>query len=149
IVGDEPAFVWLNPWAGLYDDFGAAGDLGQASAATFAYAQASGSSDPYMGPETYDSMQVVFQRTFQLVGSPTGWNVTIDGLLSGTLFARSAYAPNATSSASAHVGIVRAATGTVTHDLDFGWHWCTGNGTVTVSAPGSRGGLVPDGTYTV
>jgi hypothetical protein len=102
-----------------------------------------------VGPSTYFSADVGFQRTFQLVGSPTGWNVTIDGLLSGTLYARSEYYPSTGSWVSAHVGIVRAATGTVTHDLDFGEYFCTGNGTVTVSAPGSRGGVIPDGTDTV
>ncbi|MEX2027197.1 MAG: Calx-beta domain-containing protein, partial [Pirellulaceae bacterium] len=112
-----------------------------------AFAEAWGSADGWSDFSAY----LPFQRTFQLTGSPTGWNVTIDGLLSGALFARAEYSPSITSSLSAQIRI-EDTTGTVPHDLDFGQYYCTaddGTETLDVSAPGSREGVIPDGTYTV
>jgi hypothetical protein len=159
-----PAFVWQNAWdvslwadsgdggqaSAAFTGAGAAGDVGAASATASAFAQAWGGVD--MWAPSYFSASVSFQRTFQLTGSPTGWNVNLDALLSGTLFARSAHsAYSAGSGVSAQVRIIQSSTGTVTHDLNFEYG-CTaygGSQTFNVSTPGSREGLVPDGTYTV
>jgi hypothetical protein len=168
ILGDDQAFIWLNPWdfwlgsqtgpggqsSASFGATGASGDVGPASAAASAFAQAWGNPGaPDESPSgSYFSAGVVFQRTLELVGSPTGWNLTLDALLAGTLFARSEYsAYSATSTVTAQVQIIQDATGAVTHDLNFEYG-CTaygGSRTLDVSAPGSREGLVADGTYTV
>jgi hypothetical protein len=163
-------FIWQNAWdvslwsdsgdggdsAAAFGNIGAAGDEGPASAAASALAQAwgiNGTADDSPQYATFTG-SVSFRRTFQLAGSPTGWNVSLDGLLSGSLTA-SASGYDAWADVTARVHIIQGtpdAAGIVTHDLDFGHYQsysASGSRTLSVSVPGTRHGVISNGTYTV
>jgi hypothetical protein len=161
LVWQTPWQVWLESgsgdggygWAG-FGDTGAAGDEGPATAAASAFAYSSGNpATPDDGPSyaTFTG-SVSFRRTFELVGSPTGWNVSLDGLLYGSLYAQGSSSVYGWATVNARVQVIQGTTGSVTHDLDFGQHEAfSGEGSqqLTVSVPGTRDGVIPDGTYTV
>jgi hypothetical protein len=114
----DPTAKWLGPWvytpnpivrdAGLGADSsafrgnGAAGDaedLSGTSASVFSRASADSA---FLGGASA-STGINFTRSFQLSGSPGGWDVTLSGRLVGLLFAVSPTAPSATVAATAKI----------------------------------------------
>lgn len=114
----DPTAKWLGPWsptlnpivtssglgadAGAFRSFGALGDaedLSGTSARAFSRAMA----DSATFGSASASTGVAFNRSFQLSGSPGGWDVTLSGRLVGLLFAASPTAPSATVSAGAQI----------------------------------------------
>lgn len=114
----DPTAKWLGPWvytpnpivkdAGLGADSaafrgnGAAGDaedLSGTSASVFSRASADSA---FFGGASA-STGINFTRSFQLSGSPGGWDVTLSGRLVGLLFAASPTAPSATVAATAKI----------------------------------------------
>jgi hypothetical protein len=141
------SFVWQTPWevsdlssSTAFGDLGYAGDEGPASASASAFA------------ESFDSFSissVFFQRTFEVTGSPTGWKVTLDGHLSGslTVYGHDGYVSSA--GVTARVQIIDGPAGWVTHDLGLSGYFAGSFSEQNLSVWGTQEGVVPDGTYTV
>jgi hypothetical protein len=114
----DPSAQWLGPWAPVLGmptlssglgadasasrDFGPVGDaeaLSGISASAFGRALVDSGTFGSASASTF----VTFSRSFQLMGSPDGWNVTISGRLVGLLLTASSSLPSASVSASARV----------------------------------------------
>jgi len=114
----DPIAKWVGPWSptkdpltissGLGGDataFRDFGDLGDAEllpdTAAKAISRATADSATFGGGSA--TTGVAFNRSFNLSGSPEGWNVTLSGRLVGLLFAASPTAPSATVNAGAEI----------------------------------------------
>jgi hypothetical protein len=169
----DAGFVWQTPWEvsfatnapygggetrvafgaaattdGQITDVGQAGDQGPARATARALA--------YAGPETLVAADVLFERTFQLSDSPAGWQLSLEGFLTGVL---SGYAGFIEDQGYANVsGAIRVDAGTVggvgepvlsLHLADDVLVFADTSVEKSVSQAVTAEGLVFDGTYTV
>jgi hypothetical protein len=95
----SPTAEWTSPWSfvaspvtGSGDasnaaNFGNTGFSGQALPGTKAFAGSKSSVNAAFLTPSFASIQVEFNRSFELEGSPSGWSVSLDGTLDGTLSA--------------------------------------------------------------
>jgi len=114
----DPTARWLAPWSftpnslSIDHGFGADasafrsfGDLGDAEnlpdTAASAFSRASASSGTF--GDASASTGLSFSRSFQLSGSPDGWDVKLSGRLVGLLLAASSSSPSASVTASAMI----------------------------------------------
>jgi hypothetical protein len=152
-----PTAKWLNPWVvnplaitlsqGLGADasanrfFGPLGAAGETLSGTSAAAFSRALADSGTFGSASASTGVLFSRTFQLSGSPDGWQVTLSGRLVGELVAAFDTNPSANVRASATI------TGGPT--LNWGTITVMPNRVREVDIPMAQMTMKSDGTYTV